>query len=397
MVQFANWYNVFTYHDMVQRLILRNGITGSSDLELARLKVAVDGAYRFLPTIHTWRFYIRRLMILTEAPVAIDAVTYDHTGGAYERQVTITGSSTWPANAVYGEVVIGTGVYQIDRRISNTVVTLREETNPGADVASSAATWTRSFYPFPKSVRQVQEIWKSSQVFRLKYVPPVDYASKRKMFSQHGTPIYYTIMPSQDQLGSMDFVFVPPPGVAESYEMQVDMIPPPLRNYEITGTNGSISSGSYNFTASGAGFKSSLVGSLLRISPNTSLPKGLHIMVDGREDFVWQSVVRRVVDGDTLELVEAAPEAMSTRGWSISDVVDINPSTMLDYFESLCFEWFTRNNDHEQLPLAKQLSMEAFRVAVAAESTVSSNHEREGAWMSFGDQWWRSTQVLPAI
>jgi len=120
-------------------------------------------------------------------------------------------------------------------------------------------------------------------------------------------------------------------------------------------------------------------------------------MVDGREDFVWQSVVRRVVDGDTLELVEAAPETMSARGWSISDVVDINPSTMLDYFESLCFEWFTRNNDHEQLPLAKQLLMEAFRVAVAAESTVSSNHEREGAWTSLGDQWWRSTQVLPAI
>lgn len=396
MVHFASWYNVFTYHDMVQRLTLRNGTTGSSDLELSRLKVAVDGAYRFLPTIHNWRFYNRRMVIQTEAPVTIDLISYDHTGGSYERQVTITGSSTWPANAVYGEVVIGGITYQVERRVSNTVITLRAEANPGADTTSSSVVWVRSTYPFPTTVRQVQQVWRSSQVYRLKYSSPVEYPRQRKMFAQHGTPIYYTVMPSQDRLGSMDFVFIPPPGVVESYEIQVDAIPSPLRNYEVSGIDGDITSGTYLFEApTGTGFKSSLVGSLFRISPSSSLPVGLHLTIDGRDEFVWQSVVRRVVDEHTLELVEAAPETMTGRGWSISDVIDINPSTMLDYFESLCFEWFTRNNDHEQLPNAKRLSMEAFRVAVAAESTVNSDHERD-LWTNLGDQWWRATQVLPA-
>ena len=105
MTYLVSWNNVFTFWDMVQRLLLRNGLP-SDPGSVARCRTAVDAAYRYLPAVHTWRFYNRRLALTTEAPITIDAVTYDHTGGTYERQLTITGSSTWPATAIYGEVLL---------------------------------------------------------------------------------------------------------------------------------------------------------------------------------------------------------------------------------------------------------------------------------------------------
>lgn len=382
---------------MVQRLLLRNGLTGSES-DIARLKVAVDKAYRMLPGMHNWRFYNRRLTLAVEAPASIDAVEYDHTGGTYERQLTITGSSTWPATAVYGEVIFGDVVYQIERRISDTVVTLTEETNPGRDLTATGATWFRSTYPFPVPVRQVGEVWRGNQVLRIRACAPVDYPRMRKMFRQPGTPMQYTVMPSRDRIGVMEFILIPPPTTQEVYEIQVEVAPTPLRTYEVSGSDAALSLGSHTVTSASASFSQNLVGTLFRLSPNSSLPCGMHYDSQGRVEFEWQSVIRRVVSATELELAEPSPVADSGRGYSISDYLDINPMTMLDYMESLAFEYFAFNVDHAKLADAKQLSRQAFKLALQAESTTNYDHESTmfGAF-SLGDKWWRYTTVLPPV
>ena len=386
---------MFTFWDMVQRLLLRNGLP-SDPGSVARCRTAVDAAYRYLPAVHAWRFYNRRLALTTEAPVSIDAVTYDHTGGSYERQLTITGSSTWPATAMYGEVLLGDVTYQIERRVSNTVVTLTEETNPGADTTSTAVTWYRGVYPFPVPVRQVGEVWRGNQMFRVRVCSPAEYPRMRKMFRQPGTPMQYSVIPSRDRIGVMDFCLIPPPTISEVYEIQVDVNPMPLRTYEVSGNTASLTSGSTTVTCTGTSFTSNLVGTVFRLSPSDALPMGLHQDVEGRVEYAWQSVVRRVISATQLELVEAATETASSRGYSISDVLDINPATMLDYFDALSFERFTYNVDHEKLADAKAISRDALRAAAGAESTTNFDHEPlMSGILGMNDKWWRYTTVVP--
>lgn len=388
---------MFTFWDMVQRLLLRNGLAGS-EVDIARLRVAIDKAYRMLPAIHNWRFYNRRLTLLVEAPQTIDAVSYDHTGGTYERQLTITGSSVWPTTAVYGEIILGDVVYQIERRVSNTIVTLTEETNPGKDVSGTGLTWFRSCYPFPVPVKQVAEAWRGNQIYRLKACTSIDYPRFRKMFRQPGTPIQYAILPSRDRMGVMDFCLVPPPTVAEVYEVHVDVAPTPLRTYEVSGADAAVTSGSNTVTCAGASFSQNLVGTIFRLSPSSSLPSGLHYGAAGRDEFEWQAVVRRVPSSTTLELVEASPVTASDRGYSLSDPLDINPMTMMDYFESLAFEHFSTNADHAKLAEAKELSKQSFRLAMQAESTTNFDHEPSMfGTLGLNDKWWRYTTVLPPV
>lgn len=393
----ASWNSVFTFWDMTQRLLLRNGL-GSSESDIARLKVAIDKAYRVLPTVHDWRFYKRRLTLTVDAAVTIDAVTYDHTGGSYERQLTITGSSTWPTSAQFGEIILGDIVYQIERRISDTVVTLTDETNPGSDTTSTSVVWFRSTYPFPVPTKQISEVWRGSQILRLRACPPLDYPRIRKMFRQPGTPMQYAVLPSRDRVGQMEFSMVPPPSVQEVYEVHVDVSPTPLRTYEVSGSDAVTTAGSNTVTSASASFSQNLVGTVFRLSPNSSLPCGMHYDTAGRSEFTFQAVVRKVTNATTLELSEAAPDTTSGRGYSLSDYLDINPMTMLDYFENLAFEYFTTNVDHTKLAEAKELTRQAFRMAMQAESTTNFDHEPAmfGTY-TLGDKWWRYTTVLPPV
>tara|TARA_E500000331_G_scaffold356741_1_gene416026 strand:- start:6364 stop:9285 length:2922 start_codon:yes stop_codon:yes gene_type:complete len=63
-------------------------------------------------------------------------ITYDHTGGTYERMLTLSGA-TWPASAEHGYIFIGGTTYNVYRRISDTVLILDKEFNPGSDFSKN--------------------------------------------------------------------------------------------------------------------------------------------------------------------------------------------------------------------------------------------------------------------
>lgn len=233
-------------------------------------------------------------------------------------------------------------------------------------------------------------------MFRVRVCSPVEYPRMRRMFRQPGTPMQYSVIPSRDRIGVMDLCFIPPPTISEVYEIHVDVNPTPLRTYEIAGSNASLTDGSHLVTCGGANFNSNIVGSIFRLSPSDSLPMGLHQAVEGRVEYEWQSVIRRVASATQVELVEAAPITASDRGYSISDVLDINPAVMLDYFDALAFERFTYNIDHDKLADAKVLTREALRAAAGAESTTNYDHEPlMSGILGMNDKWWRYTTVVP--
>lgn len=361
--------DVLTYYDIVQRLALRMGFSPEGR-EVQMLRIAVVDAYRDLPSKHNWKYYTRQLTFRTTGTSSLQA-SYDHTGGAYERLLTAT-TSVFTPNHVYGSLRNANATFEIERYISGTQVVLSASNNPGVDIASSSWVFSRSSYNLPFPIKQVSEIWTADGTRSLSYVPTSELGSETQLFDEASEPWRFTLQASRALSGGTDVRLIPPPSTAETYVVTCDIRPWSLKTYEISGTDGSTDSTS-TFTSAGASFTSSLVGCVIRISGSSSLPKEPNEYSTSRQDFVFQSCVRRVISATQLELYDAVPFTASSRGYSISDPVDLSHASMLSYFEALCSEKFCYNNDIKKLPIAKAISQEEIMSAVIADSSVNWN------------------------
>jgi len=93
---------------------------------------------------HSWSFlkpwmYLQLNAELTGSSTV--TMVYDHTGGTYERQITMTGD-TWPSwftetTAPFSSFRIAGINYTVEAYKTTTVLTLTESNNPGEDIAST--------------------------------------------------------------------------------------------------------------------------------------------------------------------------------------------------------------------------------------------------------------------
>ena len=140
---------LFTFQDAVDHVSDVFDIAGldATSKHFRAAKRAVADAYRDIVRLHEWSYYERHGQITTEAEQSSSTITYDHTGGTYERMVTIA-AGTWPTNARYMHIIIESQRYKVATRESSTVITLTPDTNPGADVAAGTSyNIFRSVYP----------------------------------------------------------------------------------------------------------------------------------------------------------------------------------------------------------------------------------------------------------
>lgn len=87
---------------------------------------------------HRWSFMYRTAQLTTRVVVTSSTITYDHTDGTNERELTLA-SGTWPSWAADGTITITNQSFSVDQRISDTVLTLSEFDNPGADISSGTS------------------------------------------------------------------------------------------------------------------------------------------------------------------------------------------------------------------------------------------------------------------
>ena len=136
---------VLTYHDLLDYITaLTDGGARTKDMRLYR--EAILGAYRDVSMAAEWDYFTTEGRVNLDAAYTTGTIVYDHTGGANERQITLT-AGTWPSWAGKGRIRFGDVVYPIDTRVSDTIVTLGTDFNPGADVASTSYSSYRSVYP----------------------------------------------------------------------------------------------------------------------------------------------------------------------------------------------------------------------------------------------------------
>lgn len=375
---------ILTYCDLIDRLQdFMGGNSGAGSFRTVR--ASIQDAIRDVTAAHKWNYWTGSRRIRYDAAQSSSTITYDHTGGAYERMITIA-AGTWPTNAIYGEITIADVTYQIEDRKSNTVITLLESDNPGADIASGTSyQWTRRVYPFPSNFLRILS-WESENELSISHVTPSELLAHRSFRRSAGTPELFTIRGDENLIGSLALELSPPPLSADSLEILYERRPRPLRidGKQTAHFQGTISTtaASTTVTGSGTAFSAAMVGSVIRIGDDaTNVPTEL----GGNEPYLEERVIVAYTSATSVTLDAAAENTQSNVKYVVSDPVDISPSMLNALVD--CIKWhLAKHRRDKDSPMLEQNYRRALVLAGEGAATNSKPRFCGDAGYDFG---WR--------
>lgn len=307
-----------TYGDLVDFLVGQSR-GGGSDVEFRDVKMAAFHAYQELSQLKDWQFYRKRHRVLLEAAYSTGTVAFDYSGGTHERQLTLS-SGTWPSWAASGRVVINEISYDVERRISDTVVTLDATFNPGADVSSTSYTLIKTHYDLPWDFQGMWDPTDEKSYTGL-YVPPESWHVHDRVYPSTSSMWYYTIMPSVDSYASWQLLIHGYVTTDETFDFIYQGRARPIRytGYE-TKARGTFSASAAGVTVTGSGtsFDSTMIGSVIRVSASTTAPTGLFDLNPWAE----QKTIVAVASATSLTVDTAFDNAYTSKAFVISDPLD---------------------------------------------------------------------------
>ena len=255
-----------------------------------------------------------------------------NSGGAYERMLTVA-DTTWPTWATYGMVRIGNVSYEVAEYKTTTIITLTENSNPGADVAAGTAySLYRDSYPLPTDFLNLDTPNVSDNVGGLGYVHPNEWLNAGQSNQSQGTPNLYTIMGDPNYMGALAIFFYPPPDSAYTVPTMYNRAPRPLILDEYS--TGTATTSSTTVTGIGTAWTSNMAGAMIRFSSGTlNVPTGL----SGPYPYYMERTVMSVESATSLTIDSTPGETLTGVKYSISDPVDI-ADYMVDLFRLECFK-----------------------------------------------------------
>ena len=323
---------IHSYHDIVDHLLdYFGGLEDGRNIKMS--KRAILSAYRQLPTLYNWSYYYKRGRVTSVAAYSTGTVAYDHAGGTYARQVTLTGG-TWPSWAARGIVQISNVSYDVHERKSDTVITLSVNSNPGADLtAGTSYKLSRDAYPLPVDFQSTDQLRNVTKNWTWpSYVSPGEWLDAHKTLESSNSPRIHTIMADPDYYGTMAIFFYPPPSDAADYDFIYQRDPLTLVVESYTTGTVTIPQQSATLTGDGVTFTSSMKGSVIRFGTDNDLPTG----PEGLKPYQEQRTIVSVDSTTQLTLDAVVSNPHTTVKYRISDVVDIEDGAMYEAFISLC-------------------------------------------------------------
>jgi len=329
---------VTTYRDAIDRLCAWAGAL-SSEAEQDKARIAIQTAYREIVAAKKWSYFARVRWIAVSAPYATGTVTFDLTGGTYERMATTTG--TWPSWAACGRIQF-TGddnIYRVSERKSNTVITLDAEFCPDADVAAlTTYHLDRCVYDLPANCRSIERLHDESGTWQTHYVFPEEYLDLERNLDQSGKPWYWTIMGNSDEYGAMAVYLANRPTAAETLAFLCYVAPRDITfdGYSLYSSQAAARLATATGTAAtftGVSLRTDVVGAMLRLSDTgADKPPG------GRQSAIQYTEQRIITvrgNATTVTLDSAWTTGLLGTHFVISDPIDL-PHFMLGAFEARC-------------------------------------------------------------
>ena len=367
---------LLTYHDLLDYITsLTDGGARSKDLRL--FKEAILGAYRDVSSAAEWDYYMTEGRVDLVANYNTGTITYDHTGGSNERQLTLSGG-TWPSWAAQGRIRINDVVYPVDSRVSSTVITLGSSMNPTADISSgSSYELYKSVYPLPTDLWRLYDVAVEKSYWVPYYITPTQWLQRERFVQTSGQTWAWTIMKSPDDDGRWALWVDPSPDTAEPLGFIYRRRPRTLRwsgtetearSYTISG-----SSGSSTATTSTA-LPSSMVGSILRFGTTSTNPSGLA----GNSPFIEQHKIKSI-SSTTVTIDGTLGQTYSSAKIVVSDPVDMNDQMQEALKAQLEYRLARFSNDTRDMMSAKQIAEAELRRVLESESRYFTSSGNGGA------------------
>jgi hypothetical protein len=320
-----------TYSDLIEHL-LAYGATDATRAASGQHLRAVQMAYQVMPTRHSWNYYWTLGRVTTSAPYSTGTVAFDLTGGANERQLTLT-DGVWPAWAASGYVVISEVAYTVATRVSDTILTLAEASSPAADVAADTAyQLLRDSYPLPTDFVASDEPVLGTNGEPVEYRHARGWAT-RDRWARTGRPTCFAYTGSPTRTGQLQIVFGPPPDAAYAVDFVYRRKPRPLVFDGPQTGLASVAADGVTVTGSGTAFRAAMVGSVLRLGVNNKVrPTGL----GGLNPRAHEAVITAVASATSLTVDDGPAEAASQVMFTVSDPADVDEVAMLEFLFREC-------------------------------------------------------------
>lgn len=321
---------VFTFVDAVEHVLDWVG-TQTTDLSTFRkAKRAVLNAYREVSNLKLWSYYNANTIIQTVASQTTGTIAYDHTGGTYERVVTLTGG-TWPSWSAFGMLRIDGVDYLVAGIKSSTEIVLSVNSNPGADItAGETYTLFRDTYPLPVDFGSMGVLRNTDRSIYPELCSPNEFMSFQSVSEGPGQPRLYTLASDPNYLGTMALKLYPPPDTAYTYQYTYRRQPRQANIYQYN--TGTITASGTTVTGSSATFTSDMVGSVLRPGTAAAAPTG----PTGSNPYSEQRIIVELVNSTTLTIDQAFSSSVSGAKYEISDPIDLEANAMYTAFIRRC-------------------------------------------------------------
>lgn len=324
-----------------------------------RLQRSIQKAYRTLPGLARWSYFTGTGAINTTLP-STHTITYTASTGL----ATIE-TGTWNADAIYGAITISNTRYEIKRRVNDTTVELRD--GPSANYTGSTR-WQRFRYPLPFSVGDVVSITDPRQYFDIRRVDKSQTWWWQQVINAETFPLVWSLFPSREK---PQFWEVWLSGSGDIERTLTYLYDKRMANLSVLETKNATSA-TVGISGDVATFSTSvltddMVGCVLRVSSTASHPTG-YLSREERDPVknrytevnnppASEHLITAVNSG-TEAILQHSASTVSSKGYSVSSHIDLNPGPMTDLFYRLCEEEWDIQSRAES-PVRKQSSQDA--------------------------------------
>lgn len=366
----------FTYRDAVDHLIDVFSLKGKDEGEVSRkLRRAVQDCCNKLPTLHDWEFLQRMATFTTSAIYTTGTIAYESS----TREMTLT-SGTWPSDADYGAVTIGIKKYEVQRRVSDSVIIMDPLQAPADDIASGTAyRWVRTRYTLPYDVSDIIELTDIQLGTRVMRVMTNDSFWHNEAWNVVGSPTTFSVIQSRIIPGRWEVWLSSAPVDVRQFRY---MYTPRWAQADIEELRtGTVSVSGVTATFSSGILTSSCVGAILRISSSTSIPtSGI-----GRYDATTKADILNPpasehiiiqVNSATEAILHAAPPAtVTSKAFTVSSHIEMNSEGMRElFFRVLEHQWnIVSRGDRTALMISDSAMRESLKLAMAADARNVQN------------------------
>jgi hypothetical protein len=357
---------ILTFQDAVEQILDVYGGERSSREHRNAIRAVLEIRREF-PSEAQWSYLQWRTQIKTVASQSSSTITYDHTGGAYERVVTLA-SGTWPSWARFGRITLDDVSYPIEDRKSSTEITLMAGQNPGSDLAAGATYEIyRDAYPLPIGFRKHHGVYDLQGDYELQCATPAEQQAYSVYSTSPSRPVLFTIRNAREYYGGLEIVFSPPPSSIRTYDFVYERALLPLVTEKLA--TGTVTTSTTTVTCSSNVFAAKHKGAIIRFSDGATEPTGRIGLIAGTDNpYVAQRTVMSVEATISLTIDAALTTELSGVAYTISDPLDLEPHSMLNAFLRCCEARFARMTIREDRREREASAREALIQAMGADS-----------------------------